>query len=107
MRVAEYTSEFGRWDEVERASDPRLRPYVHGYFATSSSLVRPTRERLLPTAEVRLVLLSSPKDNRIGSEMTVRGWIDLAETSHFQTVDVLWRDADVVIVAALKAPSSR
>ena len=35
--------------------------------------------------------------------MTVRGWIDLAETSGFQTVDVLWRDADVVIVAAQKA----
>ncbi len=56
MRVAEYTSEFGRWDEVERASDPRLRPYVHGYFATSSSLVRPARERHLPAAEVPMVL---------------------------------------------------
>jgi len=56
VRVAEYTSQFGRWDEVERAADPRLRPYVHGYFATSSALVRSTRERLLPTAEVPLVL---------------------------------------------------
>src|SRR5215831_10482272 len=56
VRVAEYTSEFGRWDEVERASDPRLRPYVHGYFATSSSLVRPARERHLPVAEVPMVL---------------------------------------------------
>jgi len=35
--------------------------------------------------------------------MTVRGWIDLVETSDFQTVDVLWRDADVLIVAAQRA----
>jgi SAM-dependent methyltransferase len=48
-------------------------------------------------------LLGSREGSRIGDEMTVRGWIDLAETSHFQTVDVLWRDADVVIVAAQKA----
>lgn len=47
--------------------------------------------------------LGSREDSRIGDEMTVRGWIDLADTSHFQTVDVLWRDADVVIVAAQKA----
>jgi len=56
VRVAEYTSEFGRWDEVERAADPRLRPYVHGYFATSSTLVRLARERHLPAAEVPMVL---------------------------------------------------
>ena len=47
--------------------------------------------------------LGSREDSRIDDEMTVRGWIDLADTSHFQTVDVLWRDADVVIVAAQKA----
>jgi hypothetical protein len=34
--------------------------------------------------------------------MTVRGWIDLVEKSGFQTADVLWRDADVVIVATQK-----
>src|SRR5215475_14585425 len=56
MRVAEHTSEFGRWDEVQRPADPRLRPYVHGYFATSSSLVRPARERHLPAVEVPMVL---------------------------------------------------
>jgi len=48
-------------------------------------------------------LLGSRDANRIGDGMTVRGWIDLAEASHFQTVDVLWRDADVVIIAARKA----
>ena len=48
-------------------------------------------------------LLGSRSAGRIGDEMTVRGWIDLAETSQFQAVDVLWRDADVVIIAAWKA----
>jgi len=41
--------------------------------------------------------------SRIGDAMTVRGWIELAAASNFQTVDVLWRDSDVVIVAAQKA----
>lgn len=56
MRVAECISEFGRWDEAERASDLRLRRYVHGYFATSSWLARLARERHLPVAEVPMVL---------------------------------------------------
>jgi AraC-like DNA-binding protein len=65
VRVAEYTSEFGRWDEVERAADPRLRPYVHGYFATSSSLVRVARERHLPAAEVPMVLNFGASHTRV------------------------------------------
>src|SRR5215472_17459292 len=44
-------------------------------------------------------LLGSRDGSRIGDGMTVRGWTNLAETSGFQAVDVLWRDADVVIVA--------
>jgi SAM-dependent methyltransferase len=48
-------------------------------------------------------LLGSRAEGRIGDGMTVRGWIDLVATCGFQTVDVLWRDADVVIVAARKA----
>jgi SAM-dependent methyltransferase len=48
-------------------------------------------------------LLGSREGSRIGDGMTVRDWIHLAETSDFQTVDVLWRDADVVIIAAQKA----
>jgi SAM-dependent methyltransferase len=47
-------------------------------------------------------LLGGRGDSRIGDGMTVRGWIGLVETSGFHTVDVLWRDADVVIVAARK-----
>jgi len=46
--------------------------------------------------------LGSRSDSRIGDGMTVRGWIGLVEASGFQTVDVLWRDADVVIIAARK-----
>lgn len=65
MRVAEYTSEFGRWDEVGRAADPRLRPYVHGYFATSSSLVRPARERHLPAPEVPMILNFGASHTRV------------------------------------------
>ena len=48
-------------------------------------------------------LLGPRKGSRIGDGMTVRGWIDLVERSGFQAIDVLWRDADVVIVAAQKA----
>jgi SAM-dependent methyltransferase len=48
-------------------------------------------------------LMGSPEGDRIGDGMTVRGWIDLVEANGFQTVDVLWRDADVVIFAAQKA----
>ena len=65
MRIAEYTSELGRWDEVARASDPRLRPYVHGYFATSSSLVRPAWQRHLPAVEVPLVLNFGAAHSRV------------------------------------------
>ena len=49
------------------------------------------------------VLLGSREDGRTGDGVTDRGWIDLAEGSGLRTVDVLWRDADVVIVAARKA----
>jgi SAM-dependent methyltransferase len=48
-------------------------------------------------------LMLPREGGRIGDGMTVRGWINLAQRSGFQTVDVLWRDADVVIIAAQKA----
>jgi SAM-dependent methyltransferase len=48
-------------------------------------------------------LLGSREGGRIGDGLTVRGWSDLVERSGFDTVDVLWRDADVVIVAARRA----
>ena len=48
-------------------------------------------------------LVFSREGSRIGDQMTVRAWMDLVVTSGFRTVDVLWRDADVVIIAAQKA----
>jgi AraC-like DNA-binding protein len=88
VRVAEYTSGFGHWNEVERASDPRLRPYVHGYFATSSSLVRPARERHLPAAEVPLVLNFGASHTRVdarsggGLQRLDHAWVTGLQTRH-------------------------
>jgi hypothetical protein len=88
VRVAEYTSEFGRWDEVERASDPCLRPYVHGYFATSSSLVRPARERHLPAAEVPMVLNFGASHTRVdarsdsGPQRLDHAWVTGLQTHY-------------------------
>jgi SAM-dependent methyltransferase len=48
-------------------------------------------------------LLGAREGARIGDGMTVGGWTDLARAGGFQNVDVLWRDADVVIVAARKS----
>jgi SAM-dependent methyltransferase len=48
-------------------------------------------------------LLGSRRDARIGGDMTVAGWVGLVEKRDFRPVDVLWRDADVVIVAAQKS----
>jgi len=87
VRAAEYTSELGRWDEVERASDPRLRPYVHGYFATSSSLVRPARERHLPAAEVPMVLNFGASHTRVDGpggapQRLDHAWVTGLQTRH-------------------------
>lgn len=88
MRVAEYTSEFGRWDEVERASDPRLRRYVHGFLATSSTLVRPARERHLPVAEVPMVLNFGASHTRVdatsgtGPQRLDHAWVTGLQTRY-------------------------
>lgn len=47
-------------------------------------------------------LLGSRSSNRIGEDMSVVGWIRLLEKAGFAPIDVLWRDADQVIVAASK-----
>ena len=81
MRVEAYTSEFGRWDEVERPSNPRLRPFVHGYFGSSSSLGRAVRERHLPSVEVPMVLNFGAPHRRLdaacdgGSELFDDAWV--------------------------------
>jgi len=48
-------------------------------------------------------LLASPGAARIGDDMSVAGWIRLLEGAGFGLVDVLWRDADQVILGALGA----
>lgn len=88
MRAAEHTSAYGRWDEVERAADPRLRPYVHGFFATSSSLVRPARERHLPAAEVPMVLNFGASHTRLragsdgGPQRLDQAWVTGLQTRY-------------------------
>lgn len=47
-------------------------------------------------------LLGPRPTDRIGDGMSVAGWIELLEQAGFGLVDVLLRDADEVIIAALK-----
>jgi AraC-like DNA-binding protein len=88
VRVSEHTSELGRWDEVERASDASLRRYVHGYFATSSSLARPVWERLLPATEVPMVLNFGAPHSRVdaggdgGPQRLDHAWVTGLQTHH-------------------------
>lgn len=88
MRVTRCRSEFRRWDEVERASDPRLRSYVHGYFATSSSLVRLARERHLPGSEVPMLLNFGDTHTRLdardagGPQRLDHAWVTGLQTHH-------------------------
>jgi AraC-like DNA-binding protein len=56
MEAGEHTSELGQWQTVQRLADPRLRAYVHGYFASSSRLRLPVQERHVPSTEVPLLL---------------------------------------------------
>ena len=56
MQIQEQTSQFGQWRVAHRAADPRLRAYVHGYFASSGRLPGPVRERHLPSAEIPLII---------------------------------------------------
>lgn len=56
MHIDEHASELGRWRSAQRNAHPRLRAYVRGYFASSSSLPKAIRERHLPSAEIPLFL---------------------------------------------------
>ena len=48
-------------------------------------------------------LLGSRQANRIGDDMSVAGWVRLLERAGFGLVDVLLRDADQVVIGALKS----
>ena len=56
METREHRSELGQWQTAQRPADPRLRAYVHGYFASSSNLRTPVQERHVPWIEVPLLL---------------------------------------------------
>lgn len=49
------------------------------------------------------VALWGPRDgSRIGEDKTVAGWMRMVERAGFERVDVLWRDADQVVIGAVK-----
>ena len=48
-------------------------------------------------------LLGDRDANRIGDRMSVAGWSRLLERAGFEVIDVLLRDADQVVIAALKS----
>jgi AraC-like DNA-binding protein len=56
IEVSAHGSDLGRWRTAQRPSEPRLRDYVHGYFASESFLPRLLQERHLPLREVAIVL---------------------------------------------------
>ena len=88
MQTGKHISELGQWQTVQRAADPRLRAYVHGYFASSSILRMPVQERHLPSAEVPLLLnFGEPHRHTDASgcgEWTKRGgaWVVGLHTRH-------------------------
>ena len=52
-------------------------------------------------------LLGPRHANRIGDDLSVAGWIRLLERAGFGLIDVLLRDADQVVIGALKIDRSR
>jgi len=56
IEVTGHKSDLGRWRAAQRSSEPRLRDYVLGYFASEGFLPRPLHERHLPSREVAIVL---------------------------------------------------
>ena len=88
METGEHRSELGRWQTVQRAADPRLRAYVHGYFASSSELPMPVQERHLPSAEAPLLLNFGAPHRRFDAagsgEWTARdgAWVVGLHTRH-------------------------
>jgi AraC-like DNA-binding protein len=68
VELGEHISELGQWQTVQQAGDPRLRAYVHGYFASSSRLPTPVRERHLPSTEVSLLLNFGTPHRRLDVE---------------------------------------
>ena len=56
IEISGHRSDLGWWRAAQRPSEPRLRDYVPGYFASEGFLPRPLHERHLPLREVVIVL---------------------------------------------------
>jgi AraC-like DNA-binding protein len=80
MEAGEHKSELGQWRTARRLADPRLRAYVHGYFASSSHLRMPLQERHLPSTEVPLLLNFGAPHRRL----------DAAGTGEWTSRDGVW-----------------
>jgi AraC-like DNA-binding protein len=70
VQAGEHRSELGHWRTAQRPADPRLRAYVHGYFASSSSLRVAVQERHVPSPEVPLLLNFATPHRRLDVEGT-------------------------------------
>ncbi|HEY7286919.1 MAG TPA: helix-turn-helix domain-containing protein [Vicinamibacterales bacterium] len=88
MKTAAHESALGHWRTAQRAADPRLRSYVHGYFASSSHLRAPVQERHLPSVEVALLLNFGAPHRRLNAvdsgEWTTRdgAWVVGLHSGH-------------------------
>jgi AraC-like DNA-binding protein len=56
VEIHEHRSELGEWQTAQRPADPRLRAFVHGYFASSSHLRTAVQERHVARTEVPLLI---------------------------------------------------
>jgi AraC-like DNA-binding protein len=56
IEVSGHRPDLGRWRAAHRPSEPRLRDYILGYFASEGFLPTPLHERHLPLREVSIVL---------------------------------------------------
>ena len=90
-------------------------PFVAGFEAWKSRqpprYTRENWERFWSRANALLgydhtTLLGPPDASRIGDRMSVAGWMRLIERAGFELSDVLWRDADQVVIGARKSASS-
>jgi AraC-like DNA-binding protein len=88
IEVTCHRSDLGRWRAAQRPSEPRLRDYVLGYFASEGFLPRPLHERHLPLREVAIVLnfaaphrIIDPSDPKRATEHR-NAWIVALQHSH-------------------------
>src|SRR5215471_14627281 len=70
--TGEHRSDLGEWRTVQRAADPRLRAWVHGYFASASRLRMPVQERHVPSTEVPLLINFGAPHRRLDPTCTER-----------------------------------